>query len=92
MILYSYRCEPCMNDFDEFAPLDKYDRAAPCPMCGGFAPRRRTFPTIDPRLGLDRDAFPTMASKWEKKQRQRGIIEKNREIEHGQLDVNDVHS
>ncbi len=92
MILYSYHCAQCKHDFDAFAPLAKYDRAAPCPLCGGFAPRRRVCPTIDPKLGLDRDSFPSMALKWEKKQRQRGIIEKKREIEHGQLDVNDVHS
>ncbi len=92
MILYSYYCLPCLNVFDDWAKLADYDKPAECPLCGNFAPRKRTFPTIDPKLGLDRDSFPSMALKWERIRKQRAVIEKNREIEHGQLNVNDVHS
>ncbi len=88
MILYSYTCKQCAHDFEEFAPLAKYKRAAPCPICGGFAPRRMTFPTIDPRLGIDAESFPSMGRKWKQVRDQRAVIEKNREYDHGTLDHN----
>jgi putative FmdB family regulatory protein len=91
VILYSYSCPSCEQDFDEFAPLAECSRAAPCPSCGGFSPRKITFPTIDPRLGVDPD-FPTLADKWARTHHSRSLHEKKKEREHGIFDVNKEYS
>ena len=75
-VLYDFACEGpgCLNQFEEFA-----DWANPvpvnCPLCGNSSKRLIGGARIDPKLGLDREGFPTMADKWERTRRQRLQIE-----------------
>jgi hypothetical protein len=74
--LYDFECskEPS-HVFEEFADW-KTPTPVKCPLCGELTEKRLIGATrIDPKLGLDRESFPTMADKWERTRRQRMQIE-----------------
>lgn len=39
MPIYTYRCEACEDEFDEFAKLEHYQDPQPCPNCGTTSKR-----------------------------------------------------
>jgi putative FmdB family regulatory protein len=77
-ILFDFRCNLCTNTFEELVYRDSPEPVK-CPSCGEFDTVRQigSF-TIDPRLGLDPDGFPTMGDKWAKKREQRYRLETRR--------------
>lgn len=86
MILYDFQCESltCAHVFEEFADW-KTPTPVKCPLCGELTENRLIGAVrIDPRLGLDRDCFPTMAAKWEKTRRQRMQIENKQAASRGE--------
>lgn len=78
MILFDFRCNTCTHVFEELVNRDSPEPVK-CPSCGQFDTTRQigSF-TIDPRLGLDPDSFPTMGDKWAKKREQRHRLESRR--------------
>ena len=81
LIMFEFWCPACAAKFDDLVKPTK--QTAPCPQCGGAGKRLISAPRIDPRLGVDAKAFPTMGDKWAKVRRQRKVIEEKRAREHG---------
>jgi len=47
---YSYICDACGLEHDEFVPMSQYQKEVPCPQCGAMMPRTfagRTPHTLD---------------------------------------------
>ncbi len=86
MILYDFECSAaaCAHVFEEFADW-KTPTPVKCPLCGELTEKRLIGGArIDPKLGLDREGFPTMADKWEKTRRQRMQIENKQAAARGE--------
>ncbi len=83
MILYDFECRKCTHTFEEF---DDMEARVPvnCPLCAEPSMRLISAPMFDPRLGLDRASFPTMADKWERTRRQRLQIETKQAASRGE--------
>jgi putative FmdB family regulatory protein len=77
--LYDFLCKGCGETFEDL--IDPVDGEKPvCGYCGSTdATRLISAARIDPRLGLDPDAFPTMGDKWARIRRQRAKIENSRD-------------
>lgn len=82
MILYDFECRSCGAVFEELTPRNVHD--VECPECGGRAFRLVSAPRIDPKLGVNADAFPTMGDRWARVREQRAKIESKRAKEHGE--------
>ena len=67
MPMYDYECEYCGSTFEDMRSISDR-KTTPCE-CGETATLRvRQAAILDPRMGVS-TAFPSMAAKWEKKQR-----------------------
>ena len=54
-----------------------------CPQCSQVSTRQLSAGRIDPKLGLDATAYPTMGDKWAKMRTQRQKIEAKKARDHG---------
>ena len=73
LIYFDFSCEHCGHDFDEL--VEPEVREATCPNCRKQASRRVSLGHLDWRMGASKD-FPTMATKWDKMQRQKSKVDK----------------
>jgi putative FmdB family regulatory protein len=65
MPLYSYKCNSCGTEFDEFRPVEKR-KSCPCEACGKEAKQQLTAAHID-YLGMGTSpSNPTAYDKWAK--------------------------
>lgn len=80
-LVYDFRCNECEHAFDDFVRPDSYTTV--CPECGAQARRLITGTRLDPKLGVDAEAFPTLAAKWARIRKQRAKIEAAHYKEHG---------
>ena len=86
LILFDFECRACHGQFEELVDRDHPDQAK-CPLCASSKTKRLITGTrIDPRLGLNAEAFPTVGAAWERKRRERMAIEKKRYERHGSYD------
>jgi putative FmdB family regulatory protein len=44
--MFSYQCEKCKHEFDEYVQLDKRNESQKCPKCGGNSPRAFCAPAM----------------------------------------------
>lgn len=72
--LNDYEC-PQGHVTEHFIHTDNMADPVLCPACSEVSVKLIGAPTIDPRLGLDPDGFPTMGAKWAAKRYQRAAIE-----------------
>lgn len=73
LLVFEFLCTKCGNSFEDL--VDPITRELPCPNCNYSAGRIISAPRLDPKMGLS-DDFPTMASKWEKRTRDRAKNDK----------------
>ena len=80
---FDFRCndESCNTKFEEW--VNSKQKESHCPECGGTARRLLSSFTIDPRLGLDPEGFPTMGDAWAKKHRDKAKQEKAKSLAEG---------
>lgn len=80
-ILFDHEC-PSGHVFEEFVSTGSPDPVK-CPECSQIATRLITGTRLDPRLGVDASAYPTLAAKWDRVRRQKQQIEAKRARDHG---------
>jgi putative FmdB family regulatory protein len=81
-ILFDHECPECGHQFEEFVNTGSPETVN-CPECTAPATKLITGTTIDPRLGVDADRFPTMGDKWARVREQRQKIEAKKVRDHG---------
>ena len=83
LILFDFECRSCGGQFEELADRNHPD-SVKCPLCASSDVQRLIYGArIDPRLGVNADAFPSLGAAWERKRRERMAIEKKRYERHG---------
>jgi putative FmdB family regulatory protein len=82
-ILFDFECPHCGYGFEEFVNTNSPETVN-CPECATPATKQITGGRIDPRLGVDANAFPTMGDKWARVREQRQKIEAKRYRDHGE--------
>lgn len=73
LLIFDFVCTKCGHSFEEMQEIDDH-KDVPCTNCQDSAIRTISGTRIDPGLGVS-TSFPSMAAKWDKKQRQRSKID-----------------
>lgn len=69
--MYDYHCSHCGEDFEALVEVQER-HGQPCPECSGRARLAlRSFPMMDPKMGLDPD-LPTAYRNWGEKHKKLG--------------------
>lgn len=86
-ILFDFECLRCASTFEEFNESSAEVPYIPptCPGCESNADVHKLIGavTIDPKMGLDPDYFPTMGDKWAKMREARYKHEFKQARDHG---------
>lgn len=83
MPIYSYRCTPCEEQFDELQKMADHASCS-CPSCGEPAKQVITAVHFDVMgMGTDPNGCPTFADKFEKQMLQQKRKEEKSYREHG---------
>lgn len=79
--LFEFEC-PKGHLFDDLWDTNTPENVE-CPKCSLVSKRLISATRIDPKLGVNASAFPTMGDRWERIRRQRTEIDNKKVRDHG---------